>query len=347
MRCRAEILRRVAEQSLHSQPAWSFEEVRELARQTAPREEPAPPAAPSPVEPLEDDPASPEAAELVPASGPPAAPKQTAVEEAAAPEPPSQRPSGALRRLWKRARRLARLLSRTPARLAGEDSERAKRERENAALRGRIDELVHAVERAERTRRESEAESSKEKEFYLSEYEQAFRRAEAAERQRSAVEEQLGKRVRQLTDQLQRHGRIPHPETWKDMRQWCEEALGGSVALQPGAVQGIKKAEFDDLWLAAECLLWLAGPYRESRIASTGRKPDIEKEVDSRLSDGPAGKSVQFKDWSHVPRHERRNISRGNNRERKNCLRIYYYWDETAGKVVIVSMPHHAHTRAS
>ncbi len=84
-----------------------------------------------------------------------------------------------------------------------------------------------------------------------------------------------------------------------------------------------------------------------ARRPNRGEQPDIKKDVNSTLTDGPAGKDVHFPDWKRVPPHERRNIKRGKNRERRNCLRIYYHWDDTKDRIVIVSMPHHAQTRLS
>lgn len=321
---------------------------------------PARQSAESPVE--EPPPVKPPAAESAPAEpAEPAAPKEfsppaepaptaaaVAITDAGAgepgeePQPPAERPAGRFGWFRNRVRLLARLFSRAADPLVGEPVRRSLM-RANAALAEQLAAAGRERDAAQRALQRSD----EEKEFYLSECEKAEARAQEAEsRERDGPERPL-KRITQLAEQLKRLGHIPHPEGWKAMRKWCEDEFGPKVELRPGAVQGIKKAEFDDLWLAAECIVWLAGPYRDSRRISPGREADIKKDVDSRLSDGPAGKSVHFRDWEQVPRHERRNISRGNNRERKNCLRIYYYWDEAAEKVVIVSMPHHAQTRAS
>ena len=280
--------------------------------------------------------AAPEAASPVPVPEPAVAVTETAAE----PEAPIESPRGRVSWFRSRVRLLRRLFSRAADPFA-DDPVRARLARDRAALRSRVDELTAAGEAAA----QALTKSDEEKDYYLSEYEQAEERAQEAERLRKEAD--IPARVEQLTEQLRRHGHTAHPDGWKDMRRWCEEEFGDCIELRPGAVQGIKKAEFGDLWLAAECIGWLAGAYRDARIRPPGQEPEIKKDVDSRLDDGPAGKGVRFPDWDAVPRHERRNISRGTNRERKHCLRIYYYWDADQQKVVIVSMPHHAHTRMS
>ena len=251
------------------------------------------------------------------------------------PAAPGERPAPAG---WLRnpLRMLAALFSRAPG-PGADDPERQRLEQENSALWSRLRQADAARERAIRQLRTTE----REKDFYFSEYEKAH----AADRQRSTAEREGHKRAQTLDAQLRRYGRIPHPDDWKDLTRWCQKELGEQLELRPAAVQGIKKAEFEDLGLTAECLVWLAHTYREYRRTSPGQALDIRNDVDSRLSDGPAARNINFRDWEHVPRHEHRNIGRGNSRERKNCLRIYYYWDAAAEKVVIVSMPHHAQTR--
>ena len=218
------------------------------------------------------------------------------------------------------------------------DPARAWLERDRNALERRLRKADAARDKTARALESSE----QEKDLYLSEYEAANARAATAERQTRAAEQAGAQRVRTLDAQLRRHGHIPHPDDWKELAGWCQEELAEELELRPGAVRGIKKAEFEDLWLVAECLVWLARTYRDYRRTAPGRTLDIRNDVDSRLSDGPAPRSVEFPDWDAVPRHERRNISRGARRDRRSCLRIYYHWDADAEKVVVVSMPAHA-----
>ena len=351
-RNRAELLRRIAEYSLRWQPAWSFEEIRDLAEPDA---APVAPVVSPPVATLRPpEPASASAESEPPAPSPPRSEDAPPVAAATLPpdpppvpdpEPPQTRepqvparggPGGWLHRT---RRRLAAFLSRAPEPAAEDHPEQERWDREKGAWKAELD----AARESLAVTRQALLKSEEEKASYFAEWEQADKRAQAAERQRNGAEG----RIAQLDLQLRNLDRIPVPDGWKEMSNWCETEFGGRVELRPGAVQGLKKAEFDDLWLAAECIAWLAGPYRRSRRAARGLPPDIKKDVNSRVTDGPAGKGVHFRDWDHVPLHERRNVKRGNNRERKNCLRIYYYWDAEEDRIVIVSMPHHAQTRAS
>ena len=301
-RNRADLLWRIGASSRDWQPAWSFETIREQA--TAERTDPV----------ADEEPADPEPV------AEPSQPEQLP-EEAPAPElpPASETPIHHAPRGWRM--RLGRWLAGFfPPRESGEEFARAKQE--NEALRMELEQ------------------SEKDAASYFAEWEQADERAKEAERRRNGADNRKEEHAAQLIQQLKNHNLVPVPANWKEMIHWCETEFGERLELLPGAVKGMKKAEFEDPWLAAECLAWLAGP-------TAANNPDIKKDVNSTLTDGPAGKDVHFPDWKRVPPHERRNIKRGKNRERRNCLRIYYHWDDTKDRIVIVSMPHHAQTRLS
>ena len=180
-----------------------------------------------------------------------------------------------------------------------------------------------------------------------SRYEQARRRAEAAERER----DEARKRAEQLAGLVRSLGgnpdaATPFPTRWDEFAPWCDESLVGRLTLTSTARRELSGAEFEDIGLAAACLNWLAGDYRNGRLR--GRDPALHGRI-SDLEDGvynlPCG-GDSF-DCSREGRRHRVewHIKRGaNTRDPRRCLRIYYFWDEEARQVVVASMPAHRKT---
>ena len=130
------------------------------------------------------------------------------------------------------------------------------------------------------------------------------------------------------------------PTAWKEFPAWCGEHLADGLVLSPRARNTIKKTQYEDVETAAKCLLWLAGDYRRARLEGAG--DDLRGPIESGLwNDRCGGDSFPF-DWNgkrvEVEWHVKNG---GNTTDPARCLRIYYFWDEAAGQVVVASMPDH------
>ena len=139
---------------------------------------------------------------------------------------------------------------------------------------------------------------------------------------------------------------ITYPQQWEDFSNWCDENLSGSLVLASQARRGIKKARFDDLSVAAECLCWLASEGRKRRIDGGGTLANIP--IKPGVENAPCGHdSFEFTwqdrrmtaDW-HVK-------NGGNTRDPQRCFRIYYCFDERTQQIVVADMPAHRRTGAS
>jgi hypothetical protein len=186
------------------------------------------------------------------------------------------------------------------------------------------------------------------------EAEQNFELAHQEEERAKAAETQLHharERIRQLEAQLALRGQRPDagvalPAAWGELAEWCDQTLIGRLVLAPPARRGIKKAEFEDLGLAARCLLWLAGECRDRRMSGGGSLANVP--IERGVENAPCGEDT-FKfdfqgrrlkaDW-HIK-------NGGNTREPRRCLRIYYAWDEVTQQIVVAEMPAHRRTGAS
>ena len=180
-----------------------------------------------------------------------------------------------------------------------------------------------------------------------SRFEQARRRAEAAERER----DESRKRVEQLAGLVRSLGgnpdaATPFPTGWEEFAAWSDESLAGRLTLASAARRELSGAEFEDIGMAAACLNWLARDYRDGRLgggdpALHGRISDIEDGVYNL----PCGGDSFECSWEGRRHRVEWHIKRGaNTRDPRRCLRIYYFWDEEARRVVVASMPAHRRT---
>lgn len=183
-----------------------------------------------------------------------------------------------------------------------------------------------------------------------SRYERTRQRAERAERER----DEAVRRAEQLAGLVRSMGGdpdagVPFPTTWDDFGEWCDECLAGRVTLTGSARRELGDAEFKDVGLAARCLHWLGGEYRDGRLKGGnphlhGRVGDMEEGV----FNAPCGGDTFDCSWCGENHNVDWHIKvGGNTRDPRRCLRIYYFWDDDTSQVVVASMPGHRRTMMS
>jgi acetyl/propionyl-CoA carboxylase alpha subunit len=196
--------------------------------------------------------------------------------------------------------------------------------------------------------REQVNESEKYQQEFSSLHEIAEERAESAETQLRAATY----RIQQLLDQFKAAGASPDekielPRKWEDFANWCDIHLAGRVILTPQARRGLRSPVFDDIELAARCLLWLANEYRIAKMEdSSGTLRDVT--VATGVINAHCGSDVYKIEWQSNTHEVEWHIKNGGNtRDPVRCLRIYYFWDESTQEVVVTSMPAHRRTDAT
>ena len=190
--------------------------------------------------------------------------------------------------------------------------------------------------------------SKEEQEFYLDEYESVLERAKDAEdRARNS-----GYRIQMLLQEREKLGdqgidtKTPFPKAWNVFPDWCVKNLVGQVQLSARALREIKTTKFKDVEVAARCLWWLAGDYRDGRMK--GGDGNLRGRVAPGIHNDRCGAdSFQFP-WQGEHRDVKWHIKNGGNtRDPSRCLRIYYFWDDDSQQVIIASMPNHRRTGAT
>jgi hypothetical protein len=123
--------------------------------------------------------------------------------------------------------------------------------------------------------------------------------------------------------------------------------LAGRVLLAPQARRALNGSVFEDVGLAAQCLLWLANDYRDGKTGdSDGSFRD--RTVVPGVINAHCGSDSFTIEWQGKNQNVEWHIKNGGNtRDPARCLRIYYFWDDSSQQVVIASMPAHIRSDAT
>jgi hypothetical protein len=108
----------------------------------------------------------------------------------------------------------------------------------------------------------------------------------------------------------------------------------------------MRDALFEDIQLAARCLLWLANEARDRRLSGGGSLRD--ELVENGIYNNHCGEDQFDLQWQGQRYTADWHIKNGGNtRDPKRCLRIYYFWDPATQQIVIADMPGHRRTGAT
>jgi hypothetical protein len=153
---------------------------------------------------------------------------------------------------------------------------------------------------------------------------------------------------------------ITIPDNYEDMQDWVEENLAGRLVLHPRAAQGIKKAVYQDVGLAYQCLLLLASEYRDMRLAYKDNAKNLWedglKRLELRFGGSISKERAGEQGETYFVRHplgtnQRQflefHLRKGSTKNDQMCLGVYFFWDEDTSQVVVGWLPSHLETRAS
>lgn len=141
----------------------------------------------------------------------------------------------------------------------------------------------------------------------------------------------------------------------KEMDQWA--ALNSDrITILPRAISEAKRSNYHDPDLVYACLELLANEYSTLKRGESSDR-NIFKDRADRLGlsyGGSVEPSVAgergdqyFIRWRGQRRFLDQHLTKGNARDPRYCLRIYYTWDEVDGKVVVGWLPSHLGTSST
>lgn len=131
------------------------------------------------------------------------------------------------------------------------------------------------------------------------------------------------------------------PMAWTEVIRWSKHRFEGKLVLHPAILRDLGHAQYENVTAAARGLLWLAEDYRRSRL--DGRGADLRgaiPEIEGLRNERCGSDSFEI-DWQGRPHPVEWHLRKGDRREPRHCLRIYYFWDPTLKSVVVADMPEH------
>jgi hypothetical protein len=117
----------------------------------------------------------------------------------------------------------------------------------------------------------------------------------------------------------------------------------------PRALQGAKKSHYETPETVYTALELLAGPYRDMRMGAMSHAQFIEAlgasemQLEGSVAPSVAGEQgdAYFVSWHGRRRFLELHLRKGGGRDERYCLRIYFFWDDAAQKVIVGWLPSH------
>lgn len=166
-------------------------------------------------------------------------------------------------------------------------------------------------------------------------------------------------RIRSLETQLEvlrgQKLQMSYPTEYEEIPQWVGQYFSGKIELSSRALKSLKTAVYSDIELVGKALELLATEYYDMRLGN-GTKEDFDEKLgilylkdELAISDSSAGE--QGGEYYIVHNGSKRkfdkHLVKGSGRDPRDCLRIYYFWDNDSGMVVIGNLPDHLSIRSS
>ena len=150
---------------------------------------------------------------------------------------------------------------------------------------------------------------------------------------------------------------IPSEGSYSDMAEWVGIHYPDRILLHPRAIRSLKGACYENERLVYQCLKLLATSYYAYRTGSISYRDFVEASalIDPGLNERRAITDVAagmegetyFVLYKGRRRKLERHLAKGSNKDRRYCLRIYFFWDAQDQVIVIGDMPHHLSTSAT
>lgn len=148
---------------------------------------------------------------------------------------------------------------------------------------------------------------------------------------------------------------VEYPDDYDELDGWVSQYLGERLTLMSRAARAVKKSAFEDVHLVCDALRLLAGPYRDMRRGESSRSEFEQRCAELGVEVSPTGDETSLMrwredyevSWGKGRRFLDLHLKKGTSREPKNCLRIYFFWDDDAEQVVVGYLPGHLTTANS
>lgn len=166
-------------------------------------------------------------------------------------------------------------------------------------------------------------------------------------------------RIHNLEKQLEeikgRKEEVQYPNEYSQIPQWVEECFCGRIILSNRALKALKEAVYKDIELVGKALEFLATEYYDMKLGIGSKEAYDEKlkklylRDELAISDSSAGEQGDeyYLMYNGQRKKFDKHLTKGDGRDPRSCLRIYYFWDDETGMVVVGSLPYHLNIRSS
>lgn len=166
-------------------------------------------------------------------------------------------------------------------------------------------------------------------------------------------------RIHQLEQSLLEYEHQPkslqYPNYYSEIPDWINNNFSGRIELLPRAVRSLKEASYKDINLVCRLIECLGTTYYGMRMNFNEKElydntlKQLGVEDLPAISDSSAGQQGdEYYPIYNGKKHKLdRHLTKGNSRDPRECLRIYYFWDDDASILVIGSLPGHLKIKSS
>ena len=147
---------------------------------------------------------------------------------------------------------------------------------------------------------------------------------------------------------------VPEDGSYADIEEWIERYYPDRLFLHPRAARSLKSAAYENVKLVYQCLKLLASSYYDyctgqstyERFTAACKQVDAGLAESGAITDASAGMQGDsyYLQYKGKKRKLERHLTKGNSKDRRYCLRIYFFWDDQDQVVVIGDLPHHLDT---
>ena len=144
---------------------------------------------------------------------------------------------------------------------------------------------------------------------------------------------------------------------YSDIGDWIAKYYPDRLKLHSRAARSLKTACYENVSLVFKCLKLLATHYYDYRMGSISYEQFIAtcKAIDSGLEERGAITDVAagmqgdeyYVQYQGKKRKLEHHLVKGNSKDQRYCLRIYFFWDDQEQIVVIGDLPYHLDTVAT
>ena len=152
--------------------------------------------------------------------------------------------------------------------------------------------------------------------------------------------------------------KIPIPKDYTEIDEWVKTHLTGRLIMVPKAAHKARNASYKNVELVYQALLLLGGPFRDMKLDPAMEETwEMERaqlglHFGHSISESELGKYrekylVDYPLHSPKRRFVEYHLRKGTAREERDCLAIYFFWDDETRQVVVGWLPSHLENRMS